>query len=72
MKLSISSIALIILCALTLAVIVCSLIVLVNFEWNKFLGYLPILIVVYCTTSSLSRVYNLYVKYEEDKQNKYC
>lgn len=66
-----SSTALFILCTLTLAVIVCSILVFVYFDHDKILGFLPILIAVYCTTSSLSRVYNLYVKYEEDKQNKY-
>ena len=66
------SIALFILCVLTLAVIVCSILVFVYFNNDKILGFLPILIAVYCTTSSLNRVYNLYVKYEEDEQNKYC
>ena len=66
------SIALFILGVLTLAVVVCSILVFVYFDFDRYLGYLPILIAVYCTTSSLSRIYNMYVKYAEDEQNKYC
>lgn len=69
-----SSIALFILGVLTVAVIACSVFVFLFFNFDKvdkILGYLPILIAIYCTTSSLSRFYNLYVKYEENEQKKY-
>ena len=52
---------------LTLAVIICSVIVVATFEPNKLLGYLPILIAVYCTTATLSRAYNMYLKDKEPK-----
>ena len=63
-----SSIVPIILCVLTLSVVVCSILVFVDFDHDKLLGYLPILIAAYCTTSSLNRTYNMYVKHKESKQ----
>lgn len=54
---------------LTLSVIILSFLVIDTYDPNKLLGYLPILIAAYCTESSISRTYNLYVKYKEDKQN---
>ena len=66
-----SSIALFILGVLTVAVIACSVFIFLFFEFDRFLGLLPILIAIYCTTSSLSRFYNLYVKYEENEQKKH-
>ena len=68
-----SSKMLYILCALMFAVMICSGIVIATFKPNAFLGYLPILIAVYCIESSISRTYNLFVKHfikhDEDKQN---
>ena len=68
-----SSKMLYILCALMFAVMICSGIVIATFKPNTFLGYLPILIAVYCIESSISRTYNLFVKHfikhDEDKQN---
>lgn len=62
-----------ILCSLMFVVMYCSGMVIATFEPNKLLGYLPLLIAVYCTESSISRTYNLFVnhffKYDEDKQN---
>ena len=55
---------------LTLAVIVCSILVFIKFDFdrvNRILGYLPILIAVYCTTATLSRAYNLYLNNKESK-----
>ena len=68
-----SSKMLYILCALMFVVMYCSGMVIATFDHNKLLGYLPILIAVYCIESSISRTYNLFVKhfvkYDEDKQN---
>lgn len=55
---------------LTLAVIVCSILVFTKFDFDSVdivLGYLPILIAVYCTTATLSRAYNLYLNNKESK-----
>ena len=55
---------------LTLAVIVCSILVFIKFDFDRvdsILGYLPILIAVYCTTATLSRAYNLYLNNKESK-----
>lgn len=51
---------------LTLAVIVCSILVFIKFDFDV-LGYLPILIAVYCTTATLSRAYNMYLNNKESK-----
>ena len=68
-----SSKVLYILCALMFAVMYCSGMVIATFKPNAFLGYLPILIAVYCIESSISRTYNIFVKHfikhDEDKQN---
>ena len=62
-----------ILISLMFAVTCCSCMVIATFNPNKLLGYLPILIAFYCMESSISRTYNLFVKYfvkyDEDKQN---
>ena len=51
---------------LTLAVIICAVIVVATCL-KIGLGFLPSLIAVYCTTATLSRAYNLYLNNKESK-----
>ena len=50
---------------LTLAVIICA--VITALDYDKAFGRLLVLIAVYCTTATLSRAYNMYLKDKESK-----
>lgn len=50
----------------TLAVIICSVVIVFFYE-DKMLRDLSVLIAVYCTTATLSRAYNMYLNNKESK-----